>query len=554
MFASKPGNGRSKSSPLSRSVSRFNPGELMAQLSLKHEQKLQQRLVMTPQMQQSIKLLQMTTQELEQLATLEVMENPFLELVEEGEEDEADRGQAEEVPDDPGGEDGESLEEAPGGDEGKAEGDDQPDTMVPSQDAIGETSEPENPAPDIGDFDPAQAEHFSDVDVNWDDFYDGAENHVYTARDPDEEERDFQEFVAPPQSLYDTLRWQLHVSGLTTAEQAIGEYIIGSIDDDGYLRISLDEVAAATRCTVAEVGRVLRIVQTFDPPGVGARNLAECLRIQLEAQGEKDPLVLRVVDDFLDLLHKKKFREIAKAIGVDESRINAVSHRIARLEPIPGRSRSSDEARYVIPDVTVREIDGRYMILLNEGRVSGLRLNGYYRELLSTGAGFSDAEKEFAQDKLKSAVWLLRNIERRKSTILKVSEAVMDFQRDFLDKGTKGLRPLTLKQIAEVVGMHESTVARVTTGKYIDTPRGIYELKYFFSPGLETASGEDASSTSIKEMLAQMIAAENPRRPLSDQKLTDMLQEKGITIARRTVAKYREQLKILTAKLRKQVN
>ena len=343
------------------------------------------------------------------------------------------------------------------------------------------------------------------------------------------------------------------IAGLTARDRQIGEYIIGSIDEDGYLRIPLEEVAGETGCTPSEAEAVLRVVQGFDPVGVGARDLAECLILQLEARGEKDPLIFRIVGEHLDMLQKKKFREIARELQVDEDLVRAVFHKISHLEPMPGRSRTAAEVRYALPDVVVRKVDEDYVVFMNEGRTAGLRLNQYYRQLLSSPDAFSSQEKEFAQEKLKSAVWLLRNIEKRKSTILKVSEAIMDFQREFLDKGTPGLRPLTLREIAEVVGMHESTVARVTTGKYIDTPRGVYELKYFFSPGLQTDTGEDASSTSIKEMLNQMVAAEDPRRPLSDQRLAEMLQERGITIARRTVAKYREQLRILSAKLRKQV-
>ena len=510
-------------------------------------QKQLQRLVMTPQMQQSIQLLQMTSLELEQLATQEMLQNPFLELVEEG-DDEDERGVAEEVdgfgdadtPEDGAGE-GERSE-----DPGEPKN---PDEMhLASMDLESEPDRVSEP----GEQDPAVVEHFDDVDADWDSHYDG-DNAVYTPPNPDEEDRDYQEYVGERRSLYDTLKWQLGIAGLSARDRQIGEYIIGSIDEDGYMRVSMDELASEIGCTVAEAEAVLRVVHGFDPVGVGARDLAECLTLQLEALGEKDSLVFTIVGRYLEMLQKKKFREIAKDLLVDEEAVRAVFHKISHLEPMPGRSRSADEVRYALPDVLVRKVDEDYVVFMNEGRTSGLRLNQYYRQLLSASDLFSSQEKEFAQEKLKSAVWLLRNIEKRKNTILKVSEAIMDFQREFLEKGTHGLRPLTLREIAEVVGMHESTVARVTTGKYIDTPRGVYELKYFFSPGLQTDYGEDASSTSIKEMLNQMIAAEEPRRPLSDQRLAEMLQERGITIARRTVAKYREQLRILSAKLRRQV-
>ena len=516
-------------------------------------QKQLQRLVMTPQMQQSIQLLQMTSLELEQLATQEMLQNPFLELVEDG-DDEDERGIAEEV-EGAGDTDFPDETAADGQDASGGEADDV-SVSVDSADAPasgdGLDSDTDRLA-DANDADPAQVEHFDEVDVDWESQYDDSDSSVYTPPNPDEEDRDFQEYVSERRSLYDSLKWQLGIAGLTARDRQIGEYIIGSIDEDGYLRIPLEEVAGETGCTPSEAEAVLRVVQGFDPVGVGARDLAECLILQLEARGEKDPLIFRIVGEHLDMLQKKKFREIARELQVDEDLVRAVFHKISHLEPMPGRSRTAAEVRYALPDVVVRKVDEDYVVFMNEGRTAGLRLNQYYRQLLSSPDAFSSQEKEFAQEKLKSAVWLLRNIEKRKSTILKVSEAIMDFQREFLDKGTPGLRPLTLREIAEVVGMHESTVARVTTGKYIDTPRGVYELKYFFSPGLQTDTGEDASSTSIKEMLNQMVAAEDPRRPLSDQRLAEMLQERGITIARRTVAKYREQLRILSAKLRKQV-
>lgn len=497
-------------------------------LSLNQVQKQTQRLIMTPQMQQSIQLLQMSAQELEQLAGQEVMENPFLEIAEESESDAEQKT--------------ESDSEASTPEEGiidftysAAEG----DAPTPSEASTDQTS--------------AESESFSDVDVNWEDFYDDSESRVYTPSEPVEEERDFTDFVAFRENLYDSLNWQLHVSSLDKEQTRIGEYIIGSLDDDGYLRVPLEELAEELSVSEEDVDDVLRVIQTFDPVGVGARDLAECLRIQLENKGIKDKITLTIVQDYLDLLQKKKFKEIARDLKIEESKVHEVFHQISHLEPKPGRSGNSDDVKYIQPDVFVKKVDDEYMIFLNEGKTGGLRINRYYRNLLQQ-SDFSSKEKEFAIAKYKSAVWLIKNIEKRKSTILKVSEAVMAFQKDFLEKGTSGLCPLTLKQVAEVVGMHESTVARVTTNKYIETPRGIFELKYFFSPGLETDSGVDASSTSIKAMLAELIANENPKKPYSDQKLAELIRDKGVNIARRTVAKYREQMRILSAKMRREVS
>lgn len=493
-------------------------------LTLHQVQKQTQKLIMTPQMQQSIQLLQMSSMELEQLATQEMMENPFLEIAEDTEQAEEQKQNS-------------------------------PDEQTPSN------SEPE-PTYSLPDEEPAAVvevaaqqtdDHFNEIDINWNECYDDTESRIYCPSEPQDEERDFADYVALRENLYENLKWQLHVCMLDKRSVEIGDYIIGNIDDDGYLRVPLEEIAEDMKCTVADVERVLRMIQTFEPVGVGARNLAECLRIQLENRGVKDKTTLEIVEKHLDFLQKKKFKEIARLMSVDESRVRDVFHQISHLEPKPGRARNAEDVKYIQPDVFVKKVDEKYMIYLNEGKTGGLRINNYYRNLLQRAGGFNQKEKEFAQEKFKAAIWLIKNIEKRKSTILKVTEAVMTFQKEFLEKGTKALRPLTLKEIAEVVGMHESTVARVTTNKYVETPRGIFELKYFFSPGLETASGEDASSTSIKDMLAQMIAAENPKKPYSDQKLAEMIQQRGINIARRTVAKYREQMHILSAKMRRAV-
>ncbi|MBX7244127.1 MAG: RNA polymerase factor sigma-54 [Candidatus Sumerlaeaceae bacterium] len=525
-------------------------------LSLQQNQKLlqTQRLIMTPQMQQSIQLLQMSSLDLEQLATQEMMENPFLELSDDADESEDDKAPETEDSDLRADSEDASPDDYSEPDAETSNSDAVVDDIIPDLSAMTSDTVSTPEAPDTSTSDFLEKDHFEDVDVNWDDCYDGAESRVYSAASSDEEDRDFTEYVAVRENLFDSLKWQLHVCALDKRGIEIGDYIIGSMDDDGYLRVPLEELAEDIKCSVEDVERVLKVIQTFDPVGVGARNLAECLRLQLVARGVKNPLVFEILDHHFDFLQKKKFKEIARTLKVTQDEVRDVFHMISHLEPKPGRSRSSEQTKYIQPDVYVKKVDDRYMIFLQEGRMTGLRINRYYQDvLMRKDAALDGKEKEFAQDKYRSAVWLIKNIEKRKSTILKVTEAIMDFQKEFLEKGTKALRPLTLKEVAEVVGMHESTVARVTSNKYVETPRGIFELKYFFSPGLETESGEDASSTSIKEMLRQMISAENPAKPLSDQKLAEMIRLKGINIARRTVAKYREQLKILSAKLRKEV-
>jgi RNA polymerase sigma-54 factor len=295
----------------------------------------------------------------------------------------------------------------------------------------------------------------------------------------------------------------------------------------------------------------LDVIQEFEPTGVGARDLSECLRLQAEARGIRNRRLYVILDDHLKLLQQKKFRELAMLLECPESEIVEIFHLVSRMEPKPGRSLTRESPRYIKPDVFVKKVDGQYLYSLNEGDTGRLKISSRYREML-TNPGANGREREYVLEKFRAAAWLIKNIEKRKSTILRVTEAIMNFQRDFIEKGIEYLRPLTLREIADVVGMHESTIARVTSGKYVETPRGIFELKYFFSSGLETQDGDETSSKSIKEKIAQLIANENPKRPLSDQKITLQLKRDGLIIARRTVAKYREQLRILPAKLRKQ--
>ena len=482
-------------------------------LSLNQVLKQTQKLVMTPLMQQSIQLLQLTSMQLEQLARQEMMENPFLELATDEED---------------------STEQAS----------DQTPPLATSQEQS-DTKQSESASTE-------QNEPFQAVDVNWDEYYEHAENKVYFPAE-DEEQKDFNEFIPSPTSLYEYLMWQLRTAGVEGKDFEIGTYLVGNINDDGYLEVTADAVARELGVEPSKVEEILRTIQTFDPVGVGARDLQECLRLQLIDKGIKDSLPYQLLDENFALLQRKKFPEIARAIGTTEDRIVQGFHTIAGLEPKPGRVKTKEQPNYITPDVVVKKIDERYIYYLNEGSSSHLKVSTFYRKLLSGNNRFSPEEKEYAQTKYKAAVWLIRNIERRKNTILKVAEAIMVHQKAFLEKGIEHLKPLTLREIAEVVDMHESTVSRVTTNKYIETPRGTFELKFFFSSSLKGQDEEIASSRSVKEQLSQLINAENSAKPYSDQRLAELLRERGIQIARRTVAKYREQLKILPASMRKSV-
>jgi len=511
-------------------------------LSLEQVQLQTQKLVLTPQMQLSIKLLQMNTLELEQLARQEVLENPFLEMEpEEEEEEEEVAGQGENEPEKKSAEN--DPIDAPSPDPAeKTEGND-------AETAALDTDEPvaEPPPPDSNEG----AETFDEVDVEWDEYYDDTEPRLASVKEQEAESRDFTQYTAASKSLYDHLMWQLHASGLDEKDTKIGEYLIGSIDDNGYLTTTIEEAAEALKVEPKDVERVLETIQGFEPTGVGARDLRECILIQLESRGLTDPIYREILTNHFEKLGQQKFRQIARALGVEEERVVEAFKEIRRCDPKPGRSITKQTPRYVEPDVIVKKIDGQYLYYLNEGDLGHLRINNYYKRLLQSDNNIGDKEREYYKEKYRSAVWLIRNIERRKSTILRVTEAIMRFQKDFLEKGPEHLRPLTLKQIAEVVGMHEATIARVTANKYVETPRGVFPLKYFFSSSLDRADGGSASSRSVKEMIRKLIAEEDPKAPLSDSAIAEILKKRGFKIARRTVAKYRSSMKILPANLRK---
>jgi RNA polymerase sigma-54 factor len=488
-------------------------------LTLDQVQKQVQRLVMTPQMQQSIKLLQLNTLELEQLTEQQMRDNPFLEVSEDEGTSTVEPRSIDTMPSNP-----------------------PPSLEDPQPQSRSEETQPQDLE--------KQPETFDKIDTDWEQLYEDAENKVYYQKESYEEE-DFTEYTPKGTSLSEHLIRQLKLSALSGEDLQIGEYIIGNLDENGYLCSSLEEIAQNMDITIEQAEDVLDVIQSFDPPGIAARDLAECLRLQLEDQDVRDSKIYILIDDHLQDLQKKKFKEIAKAMGVTREWVINVFHRISNLEPKPGRQYNKEEAFYITPDVIAKKISGKYIYFLNEGRSSNIRINAYYQQLLNNNSHLSKEDKAFALEKYRGAIWFLKNIEKRKLTILRITEAILNSQNDFMEKGIKFLKPLTLREIAEAVEMHESTVARVTTGKYVETPRGTFELKFFFSSGLETENGESTSSTSVKEIISRIIQGESPNKPLSDQKIARLLENKGIKIARRTVAKYREQIKILPAKLRK---
>jgi len=507
---------------------------------------------MTPQMQQSIALLQMNSLELEQHLEQELSDNPFLEIADGGEEE--DQLVAAEV------ETQDLAGEAK--DDGDAAGDapelSPADAEVAADLMAMETSTQTNEG-EVG-LSPTDANATASnetLDFDFDSIFDDTEPRLNASTyEHLDEENDFTTYTATATSLADSLIKQIHLASLDDKQRAVAVYIIGLLNEDGYLTTPVEEIADEFGMESCDVEDILTVVQDLEPTGIGARDLPECLCLQMEELGMKDRDYYRVVNHHFKQLQSKKFREVAKAMNIPETKVSEIFHYIVKLNPHPGRSITKAEVRYIKPDVFVKEVDGEYMFFVHEGRTGQLRINKFYRDILLKKAGEnfkSGAEREFALSKFKNAVWLMKNIEKRKGTVLRVTEAIMQFQKEFLAKGVEALRPLTLKEIAAMVEMHESTIARVTTGKYVETPRGTFELKYFFSSGLETEDGEDASSRSIKEKIREIIGDEDGRKPLSDQKIANMLQKTGLKIARRTVAKYREQLKFLPAKLRKEV-
>jgi RNA polymerase sigma-54 factor len=387
------------------------------------------------------------------------------------------------------------------------------------------------------------------------------------------EEKEYYEPVpVETRDLADHLRDQLVLLRLSERQMLLGEEIIGNIDDNGYLSCSLEEVLEGLNewvkkegatwaqdgqplepFTLEEAEEMLRVIQGFDPPGIGARDLRECLLLQLADAGKEDTLAYRIVRDYFEQLINHRWSEISKELSITPKDVQAAADEVAKLDPKPGIKYSSPTDNYITPDLIVEKIDGEYLVFLNDTSLPRLKLSRAYREIAKDKNKFQGENKEFISSKLNSANWMIQAIEQRRQTMLKVMNFIVDRQREFFEKGVQYLKPLTLREVAEVINMHESTVSRVTNEKYVQTPRGVLPLKFFFSSGLSTTSGEDVSARGIKARIQKLVAEEDPRRPLTDQAIVNILKEEGIQIARRTVAKYRDQLGVLSARMRKRV-
>lgn len=344
---------------------------------------------------------------------------------------------------------------------------------------------------------------------------------------------------------------QLGVSVKTNKEKRIGEFIIESLDNKGYLSCSVQDISLLLNEDVVEVERVLRLIQTFDPIGVGARNLSECLMIQLKEKGIQDKNAYIIAENYLEDIAANRIQKIAKDLHITVSRVQGICDIIKMLEPKPSRGFivDSDNIRYIVPDVTVEKINGEYIIIVNDNNLPTLTISNYYKSMVND---LDDKEaNKFLTDKLNSSMWLIKSIEQRRKTLYKVTESILKFQRKFFDEGKTALKPLVLKDVADDIGVHESTVSRATNGKYVQTPRGLFELKYFFASSISESDGDGISSTSVKTQIQKYIDEENTQKPLSDQKIAEMLSESGINISRRTVAKYRDEMRIPASSMRR---
>jgi RNA polymerase sigma-54 factor len=510
------------------------------ELGLRLAQKQTLKLVMTPRLQQALKLLQMPSLELSQHIEQELLTNPLLELDEES-----------------------------------------PESTEPENGAAPERT---TPSPDDTEFKPEASE------IDWSEYFDDGFEYADGARAEHEETEFFERTPVGRTTLIGNLTDQLHLLDLDEETRRIAEYILGCLDDSGFLSVSLEEIANGLGVTPEAVDSALQKIHELEPPGVGARNLPECLLIQLELAGRGDSLAAAIVRDHFEAFKQKQYQEIARALKVTTADIQEAGREIAVLNPRPGAQLALEDAQYVVPDLVVEKVDGEYEVSLAEGSVPRLRVSRRYRDILAKetrseprraqsdeaesgateanlaaeaagkveeaaaekAASRREEEVKFVQEKLRSANWLIQTIEQRRRTMIRVMESIVAAQRDFFEKGPQALKPLTLQDVAEKIGMHESTVSRVTTNKYVQTPRGVFPLKFFFSSGLDTESGEAVSSRMAMARITELVAKENKKKPLSDQKIAELLRKEGLKVARRTVAKYREKIGILSARYRKE--
>ncbi|RUM38469.1 MAG: RNA polymerase sigma-54 factor [Desulfobulbus sp.] len=478
-------------------------------LELRQQLKLAQKLVMTPQLRQAIKLLQLNRLELTDALQSEMEQNP---LLEEADPPPADNDNPESL----------SAEESK----------DIPEPAATTQ---------------VQGDDPSTV-----AEVNWEDYANTFDSDFSFARETPPADAPSQfDFISATPGLTSHLQWQLTHLKLNELDKEISHFILGNLDGHGFFQADIDDICNYIHCSTDEAEGVLRLVQSLEPPGIAARTIRESLLLQLERKGLDESLAYHIVDEHMDLLQTRNYALIARQSGVTARKVQAAVAVISTLTPYPGNEFSNEQTHYVIPDVYVDKIDGEFIIRLNNDGLPHLQLSTAYQEMIRENKKINKDSRSYLQEKKRSAQWFIKSLQQRQHTIYKVMESLLKFQHDFFEKGAGHLKPLILHDVAEDIGMHESTVSRVTSNKYVHTPTGIYELKYFFSTAVATTNGDTVAAEAIKNRIKQLIQKEDSSKPLSDNKLSALLKEEGIKVARRTVAKYRDQLKILPVKHRR---
>ena len=466
-------------------------------------QSLALQQVLSPQLQQSLLVLQTPLLELRNLVQQEMETNPVLE----------------ELPDEPG------------------------------SDAQNEGE------PSVEDNFKNEFEKLASLDQEWRDYMAQSASSSTDGFRSSREAQDKRQFlfdsIAVQETLQQNLLGQLNQTALDTGDRKTAELVIGNIDDNGFLQSTAEEMTLNSGIPKEDFEKMLALIQSFYPPGVGARDLRECLLIQLKREGKESSLEYKVVSEHMDDLGRRRFPEIARRIGISVDEVQKAADNIGRLNPRPGQVFAASPQNYVLPDVTVEKVDGEYQIILNNEQIPHLRISNLYKDIIASGNTQSSEVKDYIRDKIRSGKFLIRSIHQRQQTISNIAQQIIARQRDFLEHGPSQLKPMTMGEVADAVGVHETTVSRAVSGKYMATPQGVFEMKYFFTPGYQTATGESLSNTSVKEAILDLVKREDGNEPLSDNEIVEILSERGIPIARRTVAKYRTELNILPSHMRR---
>jgi RNA polymerase sigma-54 factor len=466
-------------------------------------QSLALQQVLSPQLQQSLLVLQTPLLELRNLVQQEMETNPVLE----------------ELPDEPG----------------------------PDAQDEGESS--------VDDNFKNEFEKLASLDEEWRDYMAQSANSgadgFRSSREAKDKRQFFFDSIAVQETLQQNLLGQLNQTALNTSDRKAAELIVGNIDDNGFLQSAPEEMALNSGIPEEDFVKMLALIQGFHPPGVGARDLRECLLIQLRREGKENSLEYKIVSEHMEDLGRRRFPEIARRMGISVEDVQKVADNIGRLNPRPGQVFAAAPQNYVLPDVTVEKLDGEYQITLNDEQIPHLRISNLYKDIIASGNTQSGEVKDYIRDKIRSGKFLIRSIHQRQQTISNIAKQIVSRQHDFLEHGRSHLKPMTMAEVADAVGVHETTVSRAVSGKYMATPQGIFEMKYFFAPGYQTATGESLSNTSVKEAILDLVKREDGNQPLSDNEIVEILSERGIPIARRTVAKYRTELNILPSHMRR---